>query len=201
MKLGRFATRLEYALIGGFVFMCCGPSRALAQDDRPPTLAAQHHAPARDNDQTSAFVRIVRESTDRFRDVSVAEAEGYSLLFGCVSGPDVGAMGMHFVNLSLVADGVLDVTRPEIVIYEPLPNGRLRLIGADYLVLAEAWHEKNPAPPELMGQLFHLFESPNRFGLPTFYTLHVWAWKENPSGTFVNWHPKVSCDGFTGQNP
>ena len=52
-----------------------------------------------------------------------------------------------------------------------------------------------------MGQLLHLFESPNRFGLPPFYTLHVWAWKENPTGTFVNWHSKVSCDGFSGQNP
>ena len=36
-----------------------------------------------------------------------------------------------------------------------------------------------------MGQLLHLFESPNRFGLPAFYTLHVWAWKENPTGMFV----------------
>ena len=24
----------------------------------------------------------------------------------------------------------------------------------------------------------HLIESPNRYGLPAFYTLHVWAWKE-----------------------
>jgi hypothetical protein len=51
-------------------------------------------------------------------------------------------------------------------------------------------------PPELMGQLFHLFESPNRFGLPAFYTLHVWAWKENPNGTFVNWNQNVSCDAY-----
>ena len=93
------------------------------------------------------------------------------------------AMGLHYVNFPLVLDGVLDPTRPEIVIYEPLPNGRLRLIGADYLVLASDWDSKNPAPPELMGQLLHLFESPNRFGLPTFYTVHVWAWKENPTGS------------------
>jgi hypothetical protein len=143
----------------------------------------------------------VREATERFHDVSVAEAEGYVLQFGCVSGSDAGAMGLHFVNASLVGDGVLDATRPEIVLYEPMPDGRLRLTGADYLVLADAWHANNPAPPELMGQLFHLFESPNRFGLPAFYTLHVWAWKENPSGTFVNWHPKVSCEGFSGQSP
>jgi hypothetical protein len=38
-----------------------------------------------------------------------------------------------------------------------------------------------------------------RFGLPAFYTLHVWAWKDNPSGAFVNWHPKVSCDAFAGR--
>jgi len=44
----------------------------------------------------------------------------------------------------------------------------------------------------------HLFEAPNRFGLPAFYTLHVWAWKENPTGMFVNWHSNVSCDAFAG---
>jgi hypothetical protein len=107
-------------------------------------------------------------------------------------------MGLHYVNLELVGDGELDPTRPEIVIYEPLPNGRLRLIGADFLVFADAWHAKHEGTPELMGQLLHLFESPNRFGLPAFYTLHVWAWKENPNGAFVNWHPRVSCEGFSG---
>ena len=58
-----------------------------------------------------------------------------------------------------------------------------------------------PRPPQLMGQLMHLFESPNRFGLPAFYTLHVWAWKDNPTGTFTNWHPNVSCDAFGSQDP
>ena len=83
---------------------------------------------------------------------------------------------------------------------QPQPNGRLRLIGADYLVLASAWDALHPGePPQIMGQLLHLFEAPNRFGLPSFYTLHVWAWKENPTGTFVNWHANVSCDSFSGQ--
>jgi hypothetical protein len=167
-----------------------------AQDDRA-VRTAQHHAQAADN----ALVRVVRESTERFRDVAVAEAEGYHLLFGCVSGPDSGAMGLHYVNLPLVGDGELDPTRPEIVIYEPTPNGRLKLIGADFLVFAEAWDKKGVGTPQLMGQLLHLFESPNRFGLPAFYTLHVWAWKPNPTGMFVNWHAKVSCEGFNGPNP
>ena len=96
--------------------------------------------------------------------------------------------------------GVLDATRPQIVIYEPTPDGGLRLIGADYLLIADAWNATHSGPPELMGQLFHLFDSPNRFGLPAFYTLHVWAWKDNPKGAFVNWHPNVSCESFAGQN-
>ena len=164
-----------------------------AQAKQAQTVTAPHHG-----SQTGALVKAVRESTERFRDVRVAELEGYSLKFGCVSGGEYGAMGLHYVNFSLVTDGVLDPARPEIVIYEPLPNGRLRLVGADFLVLASDWHAKNPAPPELMGQLLHLFESPNRFGLPAFYTLHVWAWKENPTGMFSNWHAKVSCDAFDG---
>jgi hypothetical protein len=160
-------------------------------------LAAQHQPSATHARAAGDLVKIVREATERFKDVAAAEAEGYALMFGCVSGPDSGAMGLHYVNLALVGDKVLDPARPEIVIYEPLPNGRLKLIGADFLVFAADWHAANEATPQLGGQLMHLFESPNRFGLPDFYTLHVWAWKDNPSGTFSNWHSNVSCDSFS----
>lgn len=152
--------------------------------------SAQARAPEND------LVKAVRDATERFRDVAAAEAEGYQLMFGCVSGPDSGAMGLHYVNLPLVVDGELDPSRPEIVIYEPTPNGKPKLVGADFLVFADAWDQKGIGTPQLMGQLLHLFESPNRFGLPTFYTLHVWAWKENPTGMFVNWHSKISCEAF-----
>jgi hypothetical protein len=144
------------------------------------------------------LVRDVREATRRYKDVNLAMAEGYQLMFGCVSGPDDGAMGLHYVNMELVLDPALDPRRPEIVIYEPTPNGGRRLIGADFLVFAEAWHANNTATPELGGQLMHLIESPNRYGLPAFYTLHVWAWKPNPTGAFVNWHSDVSCEQFDG---
>jgi len=49
--------------------------------------------------------------------------------------------------MALVTDGILDATRPEIVTNEPLPNGRLRLIGADYLVLADAWNARTRLRP------------------------------------------------------
>ena len=152
--------------------------------------------------QAETLVQIIREATERFKDFHAAEAAGYNLGFGCVTGPDAGAMGLHFINSSLVASGVIDAKNPQIIIYEPSPDGELKLIGADFLVIASQWDAAHPGtPPELNGQLFQFFESPNRFGLPAFYTLHVWAWKENPNGAFVNWHPHVSCKPFTGQLP
>ena len=192
MTIKLFATLSGRFLLGVLVLVSTSSSAVMAQHDHTNTIAAKK--------QASELVQIVRESTERFKDPAVAEGEGYKLAFGCVSGPDYGAMGLHFVNMNLVGDPALDLMRPEIVIYEPLPGGRLRLIGADYLVLASAWDAVHPGePPQIMGQLLHLFEAPNRFGLPAFYTLHVWAWKENPTGTFVNWHANVSCDGFSGQ--
>jgi hypothetical protein len=195
MKITRCGQLFNYSLVGVLVLMAVLSPRVQALEIGTAQIE-RHHSPASDN----GLVRVVREATERFHDVAVAEAEGYHLLFGCVSGPDSGAMGLHFVNLALVDDGELDPTKPEIVIYEPTRSGRLRLVGADYLVYAEDWDKKKMGTPQLMGQLLHLFESPNRFGLPAFYTLHVWAWKENPTGMFVNWHARISCEGFSSQN-
>jgi hypothetical protein len=199
MTVRPYATRFQCSVIA-LVLMNAGAARILAQDGHSHMATAQHNQMAL-TEQTSAgaLIKAVRDATERFQDVSVAEAEGYALQFGCVSGPDSGAMGLHFVNGAIINTGVLDVTRPQIVIYEATSTGQLQLIGADYLLFADAWNTNHSSPPELMGQLFHLFESPNRFGLPAFYTLHVWAWKDNPNGAFVNWHPNVSCDSFAGQ--
>ena len=201
MKVGRFATQLGFSLVGALVLTGVSPSRALAQGHDAHMAMAQHQPQTEEQrKQGNALVKTVRDATERFRDVAVAEAEGYGLLFGCVSGGDYGAMGLHFVNFPLVADGKIDAAKPEIVLYEPTSNGRMRITGADYLVLAADWDRTHTNAPELMGQLFHYFDAPNRFGLPPFYTLHVWAWKDNPNGTFTNWNPSVSCDGFNGQN-
>jgi hypothetical protein len=200
MKRRFLAKQLQYSMIALALMNFC-PTRALAQESHAHALTSQQHeSTLSQQSNSSALLKIVRQATERFKDVSAAEKEGYALQFGCVSGPDSGAMGLHYVNGSLVGSGVIDATHPQIVIYEPTPNGGLKLIGADYLVLADMWNAQHPeGPPQVMGQLFHLFESPNRFGLPAFYTLHVWAWKDNPNGAFVNWHPKVSCASFSGQ--
>lgn len=196
----QFGTRTQCSMIAFALLSVC-PLRAL-QDAHTHTPAAENQElTAEQRSKASALLNQVRDSTARFKDVSVAVKEGYAPQFGCVAGPDAGAMGLHYVNGDLVKSGILDVTRPQIVIYEPAPDGSLRLIGADYLLLADPWDAKYPNPPELMGQLFHYWETPNRFRLPAFYTLHVWAWKDNPKGPFVNWHPHVSCETFSGDKP
>ena len=96
----------------------------------------------------------------------------------------------------MINDGVLDPERPELLVYEP-KDGQLHLVAVEYIVFAEAWDETHSAPPSLLGQLFHYYDSPNRFGLPAFYELHVWAWRQNPKGAFVDWNPRVSCEEFT----
>jgi hypothetical protein len=68
--------------------------------------------------------------------------------------------------------------------------------GSDYLVDKAGW-ESNPntRAARAEGQLFHRFDSPNRFGLDPFYTLHVWRGEQ--SGRHVrNWNPNVSCNAF-----
>jgi hypothetical protein len=195
MSTRRWATCFSFFIL---VLAVAAAPRPASGDDGLKSDGDNREQASQTRKHAGELVRIVRESTRRFQDVEQAKAEGYELLFGCVSGPDDGAMGLHYVNMALVGDGVVDPRRPEIVIYEPLPNGGRRLIGADFLVFVDAWHAGNAGTPELMGQLFHLFESPNRFGLPAFYTLHVWAWKPNPTGAFVNWHSNVSCEQFDG---
>ena len=198
MKIGRLARPLVCSVAAGLMLAgSAWVASAQSHDDH-----AGQAAPARKpSPQENALVKLVRDSTERFRDLSAATAEGYGLMFGCVSGGEFGAMGLHYVNGPLVFDGELDATRPEIVLYEPLRSGGVRITGADYLVIKSDWDAKHASPPELGGQLFHLFEAPNRFGLPAFYTLHVWAWKENPKGTFGNWNPDVSCDAFNPRVP
>jgi hypothetical protein len=142
----------------------------------------------------SKLVQIVRTATLPFIDVNAAGPAGYSPAFGCVSGPDQGAMGIHYVNGTLVGDGQIDEMHPEALIYEPTASG-LRLVGVEFIVDAATWMATHSSPPMLEGQAFQLVASPNRFGLPTFFELHVWAWRDNPNGAFVDWNTRVSCEG------
>lgn len=166
-------------LLGGIV--AAVGLNAVAQENH------QHTAPAK-------LVQIVRDATRQYIDVNNA-APDYGPAFGCVSGPDHGAMGIHYINGALVVDGLIDAEHPEALIYEPVGNRR-RLVGVEYIVDAATWlSAHNGAPPMLEGQAFQFVNAPNRYGIPAFFELHVWAWRDNPNGAFVDWNNKVSCEG------
>jgi hypothetical protein len=91
-------------------------------------------------------------------------------------------------------NGELRGDQPPALVYEPDGN-RLRLVGVEYILDAATWlKNNNNTPPVLEGQVFQLVPSPNRFNLPTFFELHVWAWRENPLGAFVDWNTHVTCE-------
>jgi hypothetical protein len=140
------------------------------------------------------LVAAVRKATFQYADVNAATAASYQPLFGCVSGPDHGAMGVHYINLALYGDGEIDESRPEALIYEPSDEG-LTFVGVEYIVDSATWLKNHSSPPMLEGQAFQFVSSPNRYGLPAFFELHVWAWRDNPAGAFVDWNNNVSCEG------
>jgi hypothetical protein len=165
MRVGRFA-KFQYSMIAAFVLMSTWPSRALAQDDHVHGVAAQHQEQTPEQKkQASALVQAVREATRPFLNVENA-APDYALVFGCVSGGDFGARGSAIPARSassLSSDASARPPNPQKA--SRMNSRRLRLTGADYLVDAAEWNAKpeHTGPPQLMGQLFHLFDSPNRF--------------------------------------
>ena len=170
------------------------------------TLAHAHPASAHEGehgaaasphvDRAAPLVAKVRAATMRYVDVNVAVQEGWKPATPCVSGPAGGAMGVHFVLPSRIPDGALKAGEPEALIYEPLADGSLRLVGVEYIVLAADWarlHPDGPAP-SVDGHLTNYVGEPNRYGLPAFHELHVWAWEGNPLGSFADWNTRVTCD-------
>jgi hypothetical protein len=172
-------TILHLALLGSLITS----TPLFAQD----SAHANHAAPAK-------LVQDVRAATSQFINVNNAGPAGYAPAFGCVTGPDHGAMGIHYVNGTLVGDGEIDVAHPEALIYEPVGN-KSRLVGVEYIVDAATWlKNNNNTPPSLDGQDFQFIAAPNRFNLADFFELHVWAWRDNPQGAFVDWNNNVTCE-------
>ncbi len=150
------------------------------------------------NDGLSA----ARAATAQFHRIDAASEAGYTVevadIYGNTCIDDFagsGGMGVHFLNPSLL-DGQVDAATPELVIYEPTANGRMRLVAVEYLTLKSVWeaaHGPNAAPPSLFGTEFELVPAGNRYGLPDFYELHAWVWKHNPLGMHNDWNPNVTC--------
>jgi hypothetical protein len=136
-----------------------------------------------------------KAATAQYRDVEAATDAGYGEFrdaanIACIDLPGEGAMGVHYVNGGLVGDDVIDPNKPEALVYEP-HGKKLKLVALEYIVFADNW--KRAAPPSLFARTFDYTPAPNRYGIPAFWALHAWVFKNNPAGNVMAWNPHVSC--------
>src|SRR5580658_10543892 len=162
----------------------------------PPLTAEEpsNHAGGHQASSSAKLVQLVREGTRQYINVNNATAAGYGPFLGCVAGTDHGAMGVHYVNGTLLANLTLDPSQPQALIYEP-DNGKMTFVGVEFILDSASWLAANGAPPVLDGQVFNFVGAPNRFNINSFFELHVWAWRDNPQGSFVDWNNDVTCSG------
>lgn len=157
----------------------------------PITTESSAHIQARTTESEASATAVkrdlgaLRRVTAPFHNFEKATAAGWSAqITSCMTSAD-GGMGFHYGNTALI-DGTVRVEEPELLLYEPERNGRLRLVAVEYIVPLSAW--TSPEPPRLFGRDFHVNEA---FQL---WALHVWVWKNNPSGLYADWNPRVTCE-------
>jgi hypothetical protein len=136
----------------------------------------------------------VRRATARYHSFQAAEADGYTVAGEpCVESP-AGVMGIHAINPALMADAAIDPLQPEIVLYVPKANGKLRAIGLEYWKAdADGDLSTDEDRPSLFGQPFDGPMPGHNPGMPVHYDLHVWLFDKNPSGFFAPFNPELSC--------
>src|SRR3569623_463549 len=82
--------RIDPILIGliGTALLAAAPvaTASVSPAEQEAAWNFMHH-------RAGPLVQAVRAATARYRDVTQAEADGYTPVLGCVSGPDMGAMG------------------------------------------------------------------------------------------------------------
>jgi hypothetical protein len=180
--------------VAAIAVVACGWT--LTSCDSGPDYAASHslagHSPTPSatggGSSTNQDLAAARAATAAFHRHEAAIAAGWSVAAGpCVEHPTEGGMGYHYLNPGLANDAEVSVTEPEILVYEPQRNGRLRLVALEYVV-PYAIIPPTGTPPELYGMAFH--QGPPEVG----WALHAWVWKHNPSGMFSDWNPNVSCE-------
>ena len=165
-----------------------------------PAHPGPHHGRPDHEPEATTDLRRARAATRAFRDIDAARAAGYAATGECVEDPKYGAMGIHYANPELVADGVLDVTKPEILVYQPTRRGKLRLGAIEYFQVDA---DQDLATDDDRSSLFGMpFDGPmlgHDAEMPIHYDLPVWLYRHNPAGLFAMWNPNVSCpDGEHG---
>ena len=150
---------------------------------RQPTTSPRFAASAAAERERT--IAAVRRATARYHDLNAALADGFVFLSGCETRGDEGPVGIMYVHMGRLMDGVLDPALPDALIYAPSRNGRPKLAAAELAVPYPLW--TGSQPPALFGTEF---QREDEFGV---FGLHLWVWMNNSEGMFAETNPKVSC--------
>jgi len=168
----------------------------------------------------------VRSIAEKYRDVNVAKAEGFTTDNKCVTAEMLGhpasegVMGLHYVRRDMLGlppkpsppgsgrvSGTgthTDFREPAMLVYEPQPDGSLQLVAVENLVFAEAWHAQSKAPPSFHGRTYPLLKDDpatsvdEAHGWQPHYEQHLWVFRDNPNGAYAPFNPKVTCKYHRG---
>lgn len=128
----------------------------------------------------------LRAATRAFQSLDSAVAAGYPReVAACIVHEHHGAMGYHHVKRANVG-ATLDVTKPQILLYEKAPDGGYKLNGVEFFLPYQFW-SRDSAPPTFLGRKLQREDNLN------YWYLHVWAWTNNTDGIFADFNPSVQC--------
>jgi hypothetical protein len=127
----------------------------------------------------------VRATANAWRAPEEAWAAGYTTQVpaGCIQ-LEHGAQGIHFRNDAFF-DGRTTLSEPQMLLYEPQPDGSLELVAVEYIIPIDEWHADQP--PALLGRRLRQDDENG------WWRLHVWTHRDNPDGLFAMYNAEVSC--------
>jgi hypothetical protein len=150
---------------------------------------------AAQTNEEAGFVDRARAATAPYADRAVAIEEGYRRI-----GPEIPAMGEHWVQVRNLLDPSIDPDHPEILAYA-IVDGEPRLVGIAYAVALRgsesppdvpgtepAWHAHDgPVEEELLGTRHAMADAGAESA--RIAVLHAWIWAPSPAGMFAphNW--------------
>jgi len=159
------------------------------------TAALTPTAPALATSVADGSLAEARAATARFQNVETALQAGYVQASPCEPG-----QGYHYVNWALAGDPALNVSTPEVLLYEPGTNGQLHLVGVEYVRFYETFtapaappYVRDPNGPSMFGVDFHGPMAGHAPGMPDHHELHVWVWRHSPEGMFEAYNSRISC--------
>jgi len=169
---------------------CSGDASAPAAPDRPsaatvPATNSFFDNHPGENRELRVAAATMRRATAKYHDVERAKQDGFVFLHGCEIREEDKPVGTVYVNVKRLLDGIPDPSSPDGLIYQPLPDGRLKLVAVEFAIPFTLWNKAEP--PTLLGATF---QREDEFGV---FGLHAWVWLPNPRGLFAETNPRVSC--------